>query len=688
MIDEDQMYAENLVKILYAYYDEVNLGFLDEKAEFIKILRHEWDVLIFNRAYDLTLTDVVGIIQEQNVELPIIELVKSEEAATINEFGYAELISGNMIKSLVVGQDDRIVMAICLQADFIKSKRQTQNLRNILREAEQRANILIKNSKSAVAYIDQGVHIYANDPYLEMFGYDSIEEIIGVPVVDLFASGDDVKGFKQFLSRFSKGDRKQVEFNFESKRTDGSTFASKLQLAAATLEGEPVTQMIIQQNKVGDAELIKKLAEAERQDVLTGLYNRLAFDEMLSRAYRQVINGDSHLASLLYVRMDNMGKISSSTGLTGVDASIKQISYLLSEHFDKVDATVCRFGDTSFTVLIHDINQEEVVKLAQLVCQKASSLLIEVGSRTVTTSLSIGIVMIDVNSPEPQTILERAIDTAHDIDPEGEPLDKVKVFDISQIASEDEELMGEYLKNALTNNTLKLSYQPIYDIEADNNDLFEVYVTLPQADGTLMTLEKIAPIAKKHGLCMALDRWVLINACKNLAMVRKMHANTRLLISLSSASLEDSALASNVTKLVQAIGGGSDVVSLQFNEQELIDYMAIAKRQFIALQNINCRLGVYSFGSTAKSLEVLEHLAPATARLARSYTKDLHREDNLNALKSLVDSANERHVGVLMPYIEDPSTMSTAWSIGVKFLQGNYLQPADSQIVYAPPAEA
>ena len=52
MIDEDQMYAENLVKILYAYYDEVNLGFLDEKAEFIKILRHEWDVLIFNRAYD------------------------------------------------------------------------------------------------------------------------------------------------------------------------------------------------------------------------------------------------------------------------------------------------------------------------------------------------------------------------------------------------------------------------------------------------------------------------------------------------------------------------------------------------------------------------------------------------------------------------------------------------------------
>lgn len=688
MIDEDQLYAENLVKILYAYYDEVNLGFLDEKAEFIKILRHEWDVLIFNRAYDLTLTDVVGIIQEQNVELPIIELVKNQEVAAINEFGYAEVISGNMIKSLIAGQDDKIVMAVCLQAEFIKSKRQTQNLRNILKEAEQRANILIKNSKSAVSYIDQGVHIYANDPYLEMFGYKSIEEIIGVPVVDLFASGDDIKSFKQFLSRFSKGDRKQVEFNFESKRTDGSTFASKLQLASATLEGEPVTQMIIQQNKVGDAELIKKLAEAERQDGLTGLYNRLAFDEMLSRTYRQVVNGDYRLASLLYVRMDNMGKISSSTGLAGIDASVKQIAYLLSEQFEATDATVCRFGDTTFTILINDINQESVVELAKNVCQKASGLLIEVGSRTVTTSLSVGVVMIDTNAPEPHTILERAIDTTHDIDPEADALDKVKVFDISKIAGEDETLMGEYLKNALTNNTLQLSYQPIYDIEADNNDLFEVYVTLPQADGTPMTFEKIAPIAKKHGLSMALDRWVLINACKNLAMVRKVHTNARLLIGLSSASLEDNALAGNVSKLVQAIGGGSDVVSLQFNEQELIDYMAIAKRQFLALQNINCRLGVYSFGSTPKSLEVLEHLTPNMARLARSYTKDLNREDNLNALKSLIDSANERHVGVIMPYIEDPSTMSTAWSVGVKFLQGNYLQPADKEIVYAPPTEA
>ena len=81
VIDEEQLYAEHLVKLLSAYYDEVNLGFLDDKTELIKNLRFEWDVLIFNRAYDMTLTDVVGIIQEQQAIVSIIGLVQNPQQA-------------------------------------------------------------------------------------------------------------------------------------------------------------------------------------------------------------------------------------------------------------------------------------------------------------------------------------------------------------------------------------------------------------------------------------------------------------------------------------------------------------------------------------------------------------------------------------------------------------------------------
>ncbi len=687
-IDDEQLYAEHLIEQLSAYFDEVNLGFWDEKAEFIKSLRQEWDVLVFHRAYDMNFTDVVGILQEEQVDLPIIHLVQNAQNATPNGHDNPEIIHGDMIKSLVQGEDKLIISAICLQADYIHAKRQTAHLKAILKEAEQRASILIKNSKSAVAYIDQGVHVFANDPYLELFGYQAMEDIIGVPVVDLIAGGNDIKGFKQFLRKFDKGDRSQVEFAFESKRTDDSTFASKLQLAAATLDGEPVIQIIIQQNDNNGAELAKKLAAAERQDSLTGLSNRLAFTELLNGVREDVVRGDAKSAAVIYIRMDGVGKIHSSVGLMGVDTAVKQVAWTLDETAKKLHNTsVSRFSDTSFALVLENVKQDDAVILAKTLAERVDELLIEVGSRTVTASLSIGVVMMDANAPEASVVLSRAMDTAHEINPDEDDDNKVKVFDISAIAGTDDSVMAEYIQTALTQNKFTLKYQPIYDINTDSSNLFEVFITLPQADGTEMTYEKLAPIAKRHQLLEKIDRWMLINASRQLAQMRQTEPATRLLVGLSSATLSDTQLPDIITQLGRAVGGGQ-ALTLQFSEQDLVDYMAVAKRQFIALANISCPVGMNGFGVTAKSAEVLDHLSLSMVRLARSYTKDLDREANLTALKGLINTASEKGADVLMPYIEEASVMSIAWSVGARYLQGDYLQPASTEIIFPAPAEA
>lgn len=681
-IDEGQLYAEHLIGLLSNYYDEVNLGFWDEKAELVKALRNDWDVLVFCRAYDMTFTDVVGVLQEQAVSLPVIHLLPEGEEAQ----DFPDVIDGDMIKTLTVGQDALLVMAICLQAEYSCSQRQMKHLRHIIKEAELRADVLIKNSKSAVAYMDQGVHVYANDPYLELFGYQSIEEIIGVPVVDLFASGDGIKGFKQFLRKFDKGDRSQVEFAFESKKTDGTTFASKLQLAVATLDGEPVTQMIIQRNDsaVNSAEIAKRLAEAERQDNLTGLLNRTGFSIRLDEIFQEVQSGATR-AALLYVSLDGIGKINSSAGLQGVDATVRFIANVLAEAFD--EGVVGRFGDSTFAIILTDINKDKVLAQAEAVRARAESLLIEVGQRTVTTTLSVGVVMMDVNVPDAQTALERAIDTVADITAETENQgNKVRLFDISEHAGNDDDMLAEYIKNALSTNRFVLHYQPIYDIHTDASDLFEVYITLPMADGSELTFDKFAQIAKKHELLDKIDRWVLINACKALAQARQTHPNARLLLSLSSASLADTQLSKIVMQLVKAVGEhGAYPLNLQFHEQDLVDYLAVAKRQFMALNDIHCPAGLHNFGVTAKSAELLAHLSPKTARLARPYTKDLDRPANMETVQNLVAKAGEQSVDVLMPYIGDAQTMSMAWSIGARYLQGDYLQPATEAMTFVEP---
>ena len=689
VIDDDQLYAERLVALLGSYYDNVNLGLLDDKEELLKSLRQSWDVLVFGQAYDMSFTDVVGVVQEQSIDLPTICLMNKEAAASAqNEDGLPAVMNSTMVKAICVEQEMAVVMAICLQHESLRCRQQLKTLRHVLSEAEQRANVLIKNSKSAVAYIDQGIHIFANDPYLQLFGFEAMNDIIGIPVIDLIAGGDNVKAFKQFLRQFDKGSRKDVEFNFESKRKDGSTFEAKLQLASATLDGEPVTQIIIQQNNSNSAEVAKRLAEAERKDSLTGIHNRRSFEEQLAALYQQAKQGAS-TAGLFYVQLDNVGKIRSSLGLQGIDATVKQVAYALDKLVtDELleESHVSRFSDTVFTILVENKSTADLEKLAGKIGSTISELFIEVDKRTTNTTASIAIVKIEKNTPEPRVLLERAMDAINQILIETSSHGgRYHLYDASEHANSDDHALAESLVDAIANNRFELLFQPIYDINHDRSDFFEVYLRLPlaDADNTILTPDQFMAVAKAHNLLEKIDRWILINACKKINDVRKSHPEARLLVQLTNASLIDKKLPSVASQLINAVGGKAGALTLQFNENDIADHLTVSKSQFTALNQVNCQLCINNFGSSAKSVEVANFVQPDMVRLARSYVEGIDAPENLETVKSLIVRTNEIGVDVLMPYIEDAATMSVAWSVGARYLQGFYLEAPSNSIKVA-----
>lgn len=686
VIDDDQLYAERIVDLLGSYYDSVNLGFLDDKEELLKALRQPWDTLVFGQAYDMNFTEVVGIVQEQGIDLPSVCLINKDTIANAhNEAGLPSILNGTMVKALSADQEMAVVMAICLLHDNLRSRQQLKTLQHVISEAEQRANVLIKNSKSAVAYIDQGIHIFANDPYLQLFGFESMNDIIGIPVIDLIAGGDNVKAFKQFLRQFDKGNRKDVEFNFESKRTDGSTFEAKLQLAVATLDGEPVTQIIIQQNNTNSADVAKRLAAAERKDSLTGIDNRLGFELQLTKAYEQAKQG-ALTAGLFYIQLDNVGKIRSSLGLQGVDTTVQQVAYALDELMTNqvaADSYVSRFSDTAFTILVENQNTAVLEKLAEKIGSTISDMLIEVDKRTLSTTASIAIVKIEKNTPEPRVLLERALDAINQIMIEtSNHGDKYHLYDASEHANSDDHALAESLVDAIANNRFELSFQPIYDINHDRSDFFEVYLRLPLADAnnTVLTPDQFMAVAKAHKLLEKIDRWILINACKKINDVRKSHPDARLLVQLTNASLIDKKLPSVASQLINAVGGKAGALTLQFNEKDIADHLTVAKSQFKALNQVNCLLGINNFGSSAKSVELANFVQPDMVRLARNYVEGIDNPENLETVKSLIVRTNEISVDVLMPYIEDAATMSVAWSVGARYLQGYYLEAPSNTI--------
>ncbi len=702
VIDDNQLYAEQLVDVLQDnYYKKVNLGFLDDKEELLRLLRQSWDVLVMGKAYDLTLPQVVKIIQEHEIDLPVIGIIP-EDGIDQKQLDAKEQLQLEIVteedktdKSLPLYSFWGAVDALPKERIFEMALRVYQEhqqacfredllrLRQVLKDAEQRANILIKNSKSAVAYVEEGLHIYANEPYLEMFGFKSMEDLMGVPIIDLIAS-NNIKDFKTFLKDFEKGGRSNVEFQFESVRTDGSTFDATLQLAAATYEGNPCQQVIIQPDERGNsAELAKKLAEMERIDQMTGIFNRRGFEQAIT-GIREIVVQKGLVAGVLCVRIDDIGKINLNLGIQGVDAVVVYISNLLKQKIaellgeDKVHkGFVSRFSDSQFMLLLPNMNQEQTVALGeQLVAQIAENM-IDVGDRTIKTTVTVGGTMINSTSPEVDVIINRVLQgVSLGIKESNTNGNTFYLYDPSAFASEDDSVLLETLRGAIEHNKFKLMYQPIYDVEKDTSNMFEVFLRLPLADGTVMTPDKFLNVANEHGLMDKIDRWVLINACKNLKQYRAtVDPTARMLVHLSNASLTDETLSAFVGKLLQAIGGNdAGRLVVQFSEAMVHDYMSVAAKQTVQLQQLGCYVGLYSFGTMANSMEILDFVKPNIVRLDRSYIKDLENSDNVATISSVISQIHEHGSSSLMAFIQDPAAMSAAWTVGAKYLQGNYLQ--------------
>jgi len=684
-VDESHAIAEALVDQLKTQGIPTRLQVLDDKEELEKALRHVWDIILFVKGYDLAYEDVLQLIKDSDQDLPLILLLDDLNAFDIN----TEDLNSPVLKAYSAGAVDVLPISHPLQLVFcvrrelrnLEHRRSKRNLEVMLGDAERRSQLLLKNSRTAVSYVDEGVHIYANEAYLELFEYDSIDELMGMPVIDLVDS-KDLQEFKDYLKTYTKTGRNETDFNFSGIRADGSRFEAMLQLAPASFEGEPCTQVIIQHQEKADTRLLEaQLAAVERLDSLTGLGNRRAFEESLESTRDLAIQSKSQHA-LLFTSIDNIGQINASAGIAGSDAAVIKVSEVLKSQFK--DAQTFRFGDSAFATLVPNTSVDDISAAAHATTELIAKSLISVGNRTVQTTISIGIAMIGETSPDSDELLSRAFSACEKVKIQNQGLGNgVNLYNPAENASESDQALRELLEEALEKGSFKLMFQSVYDTNSDTEPFFEVYARLPLADGKTMLPEEFMPVAHRYGMESRLDRWILLNACKRLKAQQATHPKTRLLINLSADSLQDTSLPLLVGKLAGAIStGGNKPITLQFNESDAINYLELARKNVKAFQENGCQVAINNFGSSLNAMSLLDHLKIDLVKMDKSFVQDLGNEENFQAVKKVTSEIISHNSQVMVAYIETPTAMSKAWSIGARYLQGYLIQMPSEEMVF------
>ena len=108
-------------------------------------------------------------------------------------------------------------------------------LQSALHESERRCDALLDSSRDPIAYVHEGMHVRANQAYLEMFGFAE-DDIEGMSILDLIAPADAEK-FKAALKRVDKSVQPTQTLDLKALRTDGAAFDAQIELSNADLRG-------------------------------------------------------------------------------------------------------------------------------------------------------------------------------------------------------------------------------------------------------------------------------------------------------------------------------------------------------------------------------------------------------------------------------------------------------------------
>jgi diguanylate cyclase (GGDEF)-like protein len=427
-----------------------------------------------------------------------------------------------------------------------------------------------------------------------------------------------------------------------------------------------------------NAELAEKLREISSQDLVTGLFNRTHLLELLDQSCERAVR-DGSVATLAVMRIDRYAGLLSEIGLADGDLLLADCAGLLRQHFGD-RAQLARFTDDSFAALLPTVTPPQAESALQGLLKKTESHLFDIGGRSVQVTLSIGVAGISEQTAQGQLVVERALRCTEQLS-DGNAL---KLYDPAEelAAAASRGSLVAMVQQALDTNSFKLLFQPIISLHGDEREHYEVSLYLRNPQGEAVPTADFLAAAEQAGLAAKVDRWVLLNAIRQLGEHRAKGHNTRLFINLGAASLQDPALLPWLSAAFKAARLPADALIMQFGEPDAIAHLRQAKTLCQGLAELHCKVALNRFGGALNPFNTLRHLPVDFVKLDGGLIRDLSSAEQQENLKSLIGGLHAQAKLTIVPGVDNPSVLTTLWQTGINYVQGLYLQAPSPRMDY------
>jgi diguanylate cyclase (GGDEF)-like protein/PAS domain S-box-containing protein len=565
--------------------------------------------------------------------------------------------------------------------------RELHKLRRLYGDSEVRCESLLHNSRDSIAYVHEGMHVYANQSYLELFGYENFDDLEGLPIMDMVVS-DKQNDIKAFLRELDTEAEKEVHYQTDLILADESIMESDLEFSSASIDGEPCTQIIIRQkieeNTGNTKELEEQIAQMARIDSQTGLLNRQSFMDDMTQALG-TMGAEGREYAYFHMRLDKFEAHGKNLGLMGADAVISQISAELKRRMgDK--AMLCRYDGPTFSHMFPVKDRTaDVKKRAQGILSVISKLKLEIEGKEVEgLSFSIGVCLVDDATLRVPEIIDRADNALQQtIKDGGNNYELYRPKEGEMTEAQLDKAWTNKLEDALKANRFRLIFQPIVKLDGGELERYEVLVRMRDEHGSEVSPGEFLPAADRTGVARQIDRWVISNAFKALVDQFKKGNKTILLIKLTASSLKDKDLFVWIKDRVKASGLPKNCLIFEVKEESVQDSLKQATAFAAGLQAIGCGFAIDDFGLSKDPFKIIDEVPAQFLKFDASLTKDLfNNQDNQNKITELSAKAHEIQKQTIIQHVEDAMTLSVIWTIGCDYIQGHFISGPIEQMDY------
>ncbi len=678
IVDEGLHKAEQITSSLRATGMHVRAEFAEDGEDMCAILENKvLDLILFSM--DLTefsLKQALTLINDcgRNVVLIAMTNHLSTEVLvqSIND-GAQDVVSS---KSL-----DHLIQVIKREFYSLDQWRISKRLELQLQESEKRCQSLLANSKDAVAYVHEGMHIYANGVYLELFGNADFDELEGTPIIDMVEPAQQNE-LKTFLRQISQNENDKNDLDLKLIHSSGELIDAKMEFSRASYDGEPCTQILIR-SATDTSELEEQISYLHQHDLVTSLYNHQYFMDELKESIAKAINGMNKYG-MIYIAIDNFQAIRDRVGISGCDVLIGDIAMILKAHAFP-EQIVARFGAHSYSLLGAMQDKQIIENQASQIPALVESHISEIGNLSISATCSTSVVYIDEISPEnANEIISRAEKTSASLQKEGGNQFSIYVPKAGERTQEEEDgLVATEIKDALANNRIDGFYQPVVSIKAKPGERYMSTLMITGKDGKQKQRKEIQAAAQRTGTLKALDRWAVLHAIKKIVESMKRNRLIEIIVPLSIQSLLDTSLAVWISDCISKSKINASLLVFMINEDDAVNQLKATKTLFKAIKQMNCKFAIDEFGTGINPFQLVKHIKSDYLRINRAYMENLaQNSENQGSIREIATHAEEMGIQSITPNVDDAAILSVLWSLKVDFVQGNFLQAPDKTLQY------